>query len=59
MMTSDQEFERLRLDRKNFSSGYDYRSGCEQVFSCLLFSTMLHISLNPEFDYAGRLSETS
>ncbi|GAA5944429.1 uncharacterized protein JCM15063_000952 [Sporobolomyces koalae] len=27
MMTSDEEFDRLRLDRKNFSSGYDYRSG--------------------------------
>lgn len=29
MMTNDEEFEKLRLDRKNFSSGYDYRSGCE------------------------------
>ncbi|GAA5953327.1 hypothetical protein JCM3765_005005 [Sporobolomyces pararoseus] len=27
MMTSDQDFDRLRLDRKNFSSGFDYRSG--------------------------------
>ncbi|GAA6063021.1 hypothetical protein JCM10212_001800 [Sporobolomyces blumeae] len=27
MMTSDADFERLRLDRKNYSSGYDYRSG--------------------------------
>ncbi|GAA5985581.1 hypothetical protein JCM5350_007142 [Sporobolomyces pararoseus] len=27
MMTSDQDFHRLRLDRKNYSSGYDYRSG--------------------------------
>ncbi|GAA5892470.1 uncharacterized protein JCM6883_007368 [Sporobolomyces salmoneus] len=27
MMTNDTDFDRLRLDRKNYSSGYDYRSG--------------------------------
>ncbi|GAA6010081.1 hypothetical protein JCM11491_005858 [Sporobolomyces phaffii] len=27
MMTSDEDFDRLRLDRKSYSNGYDYRSG--------------------------------
>lgn len=29
MMTNDTDFDRLRLERKSFTSGYDYRSGCE------------------------------